>query len=82
MTIFWSMKMSSARRKPSPTALSVFIPVSLSNGGKLKIGPLCTLNTGTVKGKRFSENMRQNLEELYHICKVQRVFIKSTLFCW
>lgn len=44
MTMFWSIKMSNARRKPSPNALSVFILDSLSNGGKLKIGPSWTLN--------------------------------------
>lgn len=27
-TIFWSMKMSKARRKPRPHALNTFIPVS------------------------------------------------------
>lgn len=59
MTIFWSMKMSNARRKPRPTALSVFIPVSLSNGGNLKIGPSWTLNTGTVKSIRYLNNIKQ-----------------------
>lgn len=48
MTIFWSMKMSSARRKPKPTALRQFMPVSLSNWASLKIFPLWKLNTGTV----------------------------------
>lgn len=47
MTMFWSIRMSNARSKPRPMALSVFIPVSFSNGGKVKIGPSWTLNTGT-----------------------------------
>lgn len=61
MTMFWSIKMSSARRRPSPAALSVFIPVSLSSRGKLKTGPLRTLGAGTsvahttrLEPKRFA----------------------------
>ena len=57
MTMFWSIKMSNARRNPNPTVLRRFIPDSLSKGGKLKIGPLWTLNTGTVGSMRGRETI-------------------------
>lgn len=38
-TMFWSMKMSTARRIPSPMALRMFKPDSFSKGATLKIGP-------------------------------------------
>lgn len=37
-TMFWSMKMSRARRKPRPMALTTFMADSLSNGATLKTG--------------------------------------------
>lgn len=46
-TMFWSMKMRSARRKPSPMALTTFMADRRSNGATLKMGRLWTLNTGT-----------------------------------
>lgn len=69
--MFWSMKMSNARRKPRPTALSVFIADSLLNGGKLKMGPSWTLNTGTSRRwVRAIEKIRSNISNS-HICKVK-----------
>lgn len=63
MTMFWSIKMSKASRNPRPTALSAFIPDSFSNGGNLKIGPSCTLNTGTNRGKKFTGSLLQTYNE-------------------
>ncbi len=60
--MFWSMKMSNARRKPNPTALSVFIPDSFSNGGNLKTGPSWTLNIGTNECRRFMEKIKLNMK--------------------
>lgn len=48
-TMFWSMKMSRARRKPRPMALTTFMADSLSNGATLKTGRSWTLKTGTVQ---------------------------------
>lgn len=52
MTMLWSMKMSSARRKPSPTALSAANPDRFSKWGKLKTGPSWMLNRGTRETKQ------------------------------
>lgn len=59
MTMLWSMKMSSARRKPSPTALSVASPDSFSKWGKLKTGPSWMLNRGTIETKPQQQQCRK-----------------------
>lgn len=38
-TMFWSMKMRRARRKPRPMALRMFKADRRSNGATLKMGP-------------------------------------------
>lgn len=58
MTMLWSMKMSSARRKPSPTALSVASPDSFSKWGKLKTGPSWMLNRGTIETKQQQQQQQ------------------------
>lgn len=37
-TMFWSIKMRRARRKPRPMALTTFMADSRSNGATLKMG--------------------------------------------
>lgn len=54
-TMFWSMKMRRARRKPRPMALMMFRADRRSNGAKLKTGRLWTLKTGTEGGESVSE---------------------------
>lgn len=47
-TMFWSMKMRRASRKPRPMALRMLRADRRSNGATLKMGRSCTLKTGTV----------------------------------
>lgn len=63
MTMLWSMKMSSARRKPSPTALSVARPDSFSNWGKLKTGPSWMLNRGTRETKQQQQQQCRKMKQ-------------------
>lgn len=55
-TMFWSMKMSRARRKPSPMALTTFMADRRSNGATLKMGRSWTLNTGTDERKMENDD--------------------------
>lgn len=54
-TMFWSMKMRRASRKPRPIALTMFRAVRRSNGARLKTGRLWTLKTGTKGGESMTQ---------------------------
>lgn len=54
-TMFWSMKMRRASRKPRPMALTMFRADRRSNGATLKTGRSWTLKTGTEGGESMSE---------------------------
>lgn len=61
-TMFWSMKMSRASRKPRPMALRMLRADRRSKGARLKMGRSWTLKTGTGRQTQAFQNNRQQTQ--------------------